>query len=139
MDRNEDRDFEDTADSPVTVEPHEYAGGDEVASIDDVLSALSEPTRRAALRALRDREVATVDELATAVAARTLETPPGAVEDDERERTSIELAHVHLPALAEHDLVEFDRRSSTVRYADPPRTLEAVLRLVEELEEAREG
>ena len=138
MDRDEDRDLEETVGSPATAEPHQV-GSDEVASIDDVLTALSEPKRRAALRALRDREVASVDELATAVAARTRETPPGAVDDEERERVSIELAHVHLPELADHDFVAFDRRSSTVRYADPPRNLEAVLRLVEELEEAREG
>ena len=139
MDRDEERDLEERMGGPTTGEGRPSVGTGGVASIDDVLSALSDPKRRAALRALRDSDVATVEELATTVAARTEETPRRAVDDEAYERTKVELTHVHLPALAEEGFVEFDPRSSTVRYGDPPRNLEAVLRLVEELEEARDG
>jgi DNA-binding transcriptional ArsR family regulator len=138
MDRDEEHDLEETAGTPVGERARQPVVGGGSVPIDDVLEAASDATRRAVLRELRDREVATVDELAAAVAARSLDADGGATEAA-RKRTSIELAHVHLPELADYGFVEFDRRTSTARYADPPRDLEAVLRLVEELQEAREG
>lgn len=137
MARDEERDPEERPGSRVAAEHHRPESPDGTAPIDDVLDAVSDSKRRAALRELWDREVVTVDELAAAVAARTADAA-GPVDDDAREKVSIELAHVHLPALADRGFVEFDRRTSTVTYGDPPRDLEAVLRLVEELEEARD-
>lgn len=137
MDGDEEHDLEETAGTPAAGEARRPGAFEGTVPIDDVLEAASDSTRRTVLRELRDREVATVDELATAVAARTRDVSDGQV-DEMRKKTSIELAHVHLPELAELGFVEFDRRTSTARYADPPRDLEAVLRLVEELEEARE-
>ena len=137
MDGDEEHDRGEAAGSPLYGEYGRQWTAEGAVSIDDVLEAVSDATRRAVLRELRDREVATVEELATAVADRTRETPDGPAEEAP-EKTSIELAHVHLPELAEHGFVEFDRRTSTARYGEPPRDLEAVLRLVEELEEARD-
>ncbi|WP_458190910.1 DUF7344 domain-containing protein [Haladaptatus sp. NG-WS-4] len=34
---------------------------------------------------------------------------------------SIELRHVHLPKLADHNLIEYDERSETIRYCDSDR------------------
>lgn len=114
------------------------AGPDDgVVSMDDVLEALADPTRRFVLHYLRDREVASVDELAREVAAREADTTPEAVSEAARERASLRLSHAHLAKLADLHLVEYDARSATVRYSDPPMRLEAVLRLLEQLEAGR--
>lgn len=44
----------------------------------------------------------------------------------ERAEIAIALEHTHLPMLADHDLIEYDRRSGAVRY-QPDRRVEAVL------------
>lgn len=110
---------------------------DDVVSIDDVLEAVADSTRRFVLQYLRDNEVASVDELARVVAAREADTTPDAVPEEAEERASLRLSHGHLVKLADLRLVEYDVRSATVRYSDPPRRLEAVLRLLEQLEAGR--
>ena len=110
---------------------------DGVVSMDDVLDALADPTRRFVLHYLRDQEVASVDELARQVAAREAETTPDAVAEEARERAALRLSHAHLTKLSDLHLVEYDARSATVRYSDPPMLLEAVLRLLEQLEAGR--
>lgn len=74
---------------------------------DRVLELLSGHRRRVVCRYMRDRPIATVEELATVVAEET-----GAPAD----RAGISLRHSDLPALSDAGVLEYDPRSATVRY-----------------------
>jgi hypothetical protein len=86
-------------------------------SADDVLAALAAEARRDTLRYFLEttERTATLDELASYVAGRV-----GGLSDDAREDTRLHLHHVHLPKLADVDLVDYDTQSSTVRYREHP-------------------
>ena len=103
-------------------------------AVDEALSALAHPTRRCVLYYLKDEEVADLEELGAVVAAMKSGTPPDDVPADERDRMAAELAHTHLPKLDEALFVEYDRRSQTVRYADPPAMHNMFLLLLSQFE-----
>ena len=103
-------------------------------AIDEALSALAHPTRRCVLYYLKDEEVADLEELGAAVAGMQTGTPPDEVPGDERDRVAAELAHTHLPKLDEALFIEYDRRSQTVRYADPPAMHNMFLLLLSQFE-----
>ena len=63
----------------------------------------------------RTREPITAEDLARVVAATLANKPIAAITDDERQTVHVELFHLHLPKLADHGLVEHDRRSGIVR------------------------
>lgn len=110
-----------------------------ITTFDEVAEAVTDPTRRFLLYRLRDLEVATVEELAREVAAREADADPEAVPEDALEAAKIELSHTHLPKLAASNIVEYDRRSATVRYADPPFLLETVISLFEQFDDVPDG
>lgn len=113
------------------------AGGDDAEGtppIDEALEALSHPTRRSALYALREREVATVDEVARAVVSERTEASSDDAPADRRDRVKSGLVHAHLPKLDRSAYVEYDRRGETVSYADPPEPLEGIVELLAETE-----
>lgn len=70
-------------------------------TLDDAMEALANSNRRRLLRELRN------DDPPGVIPVTSLETGPG-------ERSAIEMTHVHLPKLAEEDIVEWDRESGTV-------------------------
>ncbi|WP_227380681.1 DUF7344 domain-containing protein [Haladaptatus halobius] len=79
--------------------------------VDALLKVLADPCRRTVFSYLRtkDTDSATLDELA------------GYVQNNVEAITShhqaqIGLVHQHLPALADHRLIEYDTRSQTIRY-----------------------
>lgn len=107
-----------------------------IATLDEVLQALSHPRRRSILYYLQDCEVATVDELAEQIVAWETDSWPGKIAEDRRERVASDLIHNHLPKLADTQFVEYDPRSLTVAYTDPPLLLEQTLRLLAHLDRA---
>lgn len=110
-----------------------------IATLEVIFSCLTNPKRRFVLYYLQDREIVTVDELAEQVAGWETETPPAEVETEHRERIAEELVHTHLPRLADALFIEYDPRSNTIRYTDPPALLDEVLRLTAQLENDSKG
>jgi len=77
---------------------------------DAALRLLSAERRRAVLRSLDDRDgTLTVEHLVTALAPRRDSTV-----DDDRTELTIELRHVHLPPLAEENVIEYDPERGVV-------------------------
>jgi DNA-binding transcriptional ArsR family regulator len=98
-------------------QPDEDGTGEHTLGVDDVFTALAAMRRREVVYELGQRPegVATVDELVDRLLAReedTLAEPPV----NHRERVTAALLHNHLPRLDELGVVEFDRRSGTVRF-----------------------
>jgi DNA-binding transcriptional ArsR family regulator len=110
----------------------EIEGG--ITSVEEVFKSLLKPRRRFVLYSLRDEEVATVTELAQEIAAWENGIPPAHVDDDQQKRIATSLAHNHLPQMADSLFIEYDRRSNTARYSDPPVLLDEVLQLLDQLE-----
>ncbi|WP_440763690.1 DUF7344 domain-containing protein [Natronorubrum sp. DTA7] len=103
--------------------------------VDQLLSLLATHRRRHALYYLRELEVATVDELARLVTDEPSPLAESADLDDRIEETKLALRHVDLPKLTARDIVEYDRRSGTVRYRQPSARLTTLLDCCAELEE----
>lgn len=107
---------------------------DELFTVDDVLNCLANSRRRFVLYTLEQQDVVELDELAAEVAAREAATSPAEVSGDHRERVATQLVHTHLPKLAQAQFVEYDPRSQVIRYRDPPRLLQTLVRLLARLE-----
>lgn len=125
------------------VHPREHGGtakhrstisdGGKVA-IDDVLGILANANRRAVFYYLREHEVASVEELAHHIAAQCEASTSEESRDSEVEHVTLDLVHNTLPKLADSQFIEYDSRSQTVRYSQPPALLEAVLRFLARFE-----
>lgn len=102
--------------------------------LDEIFEALSHQHRRFILYYLRNHEVVSVDELARGIAAMEAECPPDAVSAHENERMVTRLVHTHLPKLEDARFIEYDRRSRTVRYTEPPTLLTKILSVLAEVE-----
>ena len=72
----------------------------------EIARHLAHPSRRHVLSLVSEKEPCSVDELATSVAARETDGPPG---DDQTHATAIELVHDHLPRLDDIGVIEYDR------------------------------
>ncbi|MDG5760820.1 hypothetical protein QA600_15900 [Natronococcus sp. A-GB1] len=131
--RSEDReDHATTAESDVELP----AVGGQRSSVDESLSLLSSRRRRDVLYCLSETEVASIESLATSIAAREVSVPAERVSPDDRERLLIDLYHTHLPKLADRGLIEYDQRSGTVRWSTVGDELETLLERCYELEAA---
>ncbi|SEP81462.1 DUF7344 domain-containing protein [Natrinema salaciae] len=75
--------------------------------VDAVCTILSDATRRSIVCYLREVESATARELAGQLASSDGHGADDAGHDSRR-TALVELVHVHLPRLAEHDIVEYD-------------------------------
>lgn len=115
----------------------EYGTGKDsgITSLDEIFECLRHPKRRFVLYHLRECEVLTVDELARQVAAWEGEVPPEEVEPDTRKRAATNLIHIHLPKLSDTMFIEYDQRSKTLRYTEPPELLDEVLNLIGQFED----
>lgn len=103
-------------------------------ALDVVLEGLSRECDRYILYALAESEVVEFDDLVDTVAGhRSGEPVPS---DEVREETRLLLHHARLPKLEGLGIVEYDERTSVVRYRDPPRHFEEFLDLTRELDEA---
>ncbi|UPV74021.1 hypothetical protein M0R89_15965 [Halorussus limi] len=97
-------------------------------SFDELFDLLAESRRRYALYTLIGTEdgLAEVDQLADEVAMWEGRTGDEPITDALRETIAEELREIHLPRLADADIVEYDERSDVVRYWRQP-TLEEYL------------
>lgn len=114
--------------------PHE-SGHADTQTLEAVFRTLADRRRRFTLQFLRERNgAATVDELAHHVAEweRDAATDSGPAETRKRVYTSLYLTV--LPALADLDLLTYDRQSGIVELGDLPVSLEANLSLAAEVE-----
>ncbi len=92
---------------------------DEGQSIDQVIGAIADERRRACLAVLGDRDGSVpVTDLAATVAARSRDVSLIEVSDDYHRQVLTDLVHAQLPALAEADLVDWDRDAGVVAAAD---------------------
>lgn len=115
--------------------PDEGVGTDGgVIALGEVLDCLTSSRRRHILYYLQEHEVVDVDELATQIASREGDIPPQEVTSDHHERIATSLVHTHLPKLADTELIEYDRRSNAIRYANSPSILDKILQLLAQLE-----
>lgn len=88
---------------------------------DRVLGCIAHETRRETVAVLRDRTAAVpVEELAAVVVARRDERPVADVPEADRTSVAAQLAHAHLPALADADLVDWTPGEETVAPTDHP-------------------
>ncbi|WIV67692.1 DUF7344 domain-containing protein [Natrialbaceae archaeon AArc-T1-2] len=88
-------------------------------SLDRVFDLLSDRRRRLVLYHLHDcaDDTATVDEITAYVASQEeSKTSP----QEHRQEIVMSLEHVHLPRLEDAAVLEYDRRSETVRYRQQP-------------------
>lgn len=101
-------------------------------SKDDALALLSRPRRRNVLYALLEADDESLDrtELVAILAAGRREKPPSAVEERVHRTIEQSLDHHHLPKLAAHDVVEYDRDSGHVELAATSEDVVPLLRFV---------
>lgn len=102
---------------------------DAAAELDAAFGVLADVHRRYALNYLRDRESATLDEVATVVAGwlGTRDDPTGVVTPRHRDSVRTALHHVHLPRLAAAGFVSYDADSGDVTLESLPEFVETVL------------
>lgn len=94
--------------------------------LDTYLTLVSDKRRRGVVRRLRDRPdgEATVEDLVDHLYGN--ESDLSTEECPHRERISIQLIHNHLPKLADHGVIRYDRERGVVRYRSDER-IETVL------------
>lgn len=94
--------------------------------LDACLRLIGDRRRRRMLRYMRSSqtEVATVEELIDELAESQEEQQ--FEEETKRKRLAVQLAHTHLPVLADEGVVAYDRDDGTVRYQENER-IESVL------------
>lgn len=102
--------------------------------IERILLALSEPRRRYLLYYLQREGEPYIDQVARIIAACERDCDPSAVPEESTARVRQDLYHVHLPKLAEEDLVDYDRRSGAMAFQQPPSELSAFLELTSSME-----
>lgn len=114
--------------------PHNSPGAEEPpddsdALVDATFAALCDPRRRHALYHLRERESATLDELATVLAGwlNAREDGEGVATPEDRERVRIGLHHGQLPKLSAAGFVRYDADSGEVALADLPEFVEVAI------------
>lgn len=103
-------------DALTEIDPDELDPDATVPAPDDLLSTLADPMRRRLVWYLVDREesTTTVEEV-TDVLLGWGTSEFDVVGPDERERVTLALRHVHLPKLADCDLIDYDLDEGTIQ------------------------
>lgn len=105
--------------------------------LDRILEGLARPRRRRVLYALAEEQPQEIEELTAAVVEYETDGEPA---DADREAVEAMLYHNALPKLATLGLVDYDPRSGSVCFRNPPPELEEFLILCRELDtETGEG
>ena len=110
------------------------AGDGKIQLIEAIFRSLSAQRRRYVLYELRANELCDLEVLATTVTAQTRDVPLGEVDPEDVESTKAQLLHADIPLLADAGFVEYDPRSETLRYSDPPPLLDTVLQLCADID-----
>ena len=97
--------------------------------LDVVFDALTERRRRDLLYFLSEKEIATLSELVNEM----VRWGPYS-RNATREDLELRLYHTDLPKLVKAGLIEYDRRTSTILFRDPPEGLETMLECAADLE-----
>ena len=104
---------------------------------DRIFAALANNRRRYALYAIVEHDgPVSVHDLATTVAAWEARRTIPIVDSEQYDSVVLSLQHVHLPALANADLIVYDRAQEQVTLAELPIRLDALLDAVANLEVA---
>ncbi|WP_290811920.1 hypothetical protein [Halovivax sp.] len=103
-------------------------------TLEAIFRTMTSRRRRHILYELRATEVSDVETLATAAAAAERGVSRDAVTDEERDRMRTQVVHADVPLLEEAGCVEYDARSETVRYANPPAALDPLLGICAEID-----
>lgn len=104
-------------------------GGDR--RLDRILEGVARPRCRRVLYCLAEDEPLSLDEVTARIAEH--ETGPNPA-TEQHGAVKTDLYHHVLPKLADLKLIEYDLRSETVRFQDPPSELEEFLRLCRQLD-----
>lgn len=94
-----------------------------------ILISLQDTHRRYLLYYLQKEDPCNLDEAAGRVAAWDYECDPADVTAKTHDRTKAELYHIHLPKLADMNIIDYDERSGAIRLRDPPDKLDDFLAL----------
>lgn len=111
--------------------PAHALAGDGGSDIDRFFKALADERRRRTLIYLQQHESVSLEDLATFLAQQEGIDP----DSEAFQRLHVELAHLHLPKLADHGLLSFDERSKMVGHESLPTAVEDILALAAGLEE----
>lgn len=103
-------------------------------ALDRVLESLSREYDRCILYYLMDHEPADFEELVNEVVVLETDESAAVAPEEVCQEIRMRLYHKRLPKLADLGLIEYDERSGTVRYRNPPPNLEEFLHLARELE-----
>ncbi|MEF8799478.1 MAG: hypothetical protein V5A56_00360 [Halolamina sp.] len=104
---------------------------------DLLFDLLQNNRRRAVLRTLDEEGELTLSELAEMIAAEENDAHPSGVSESARRSVYISLYQRHVPKLAEHGIVDYDRDESTVALREPASQLLAHIYLDEESGESQ--
>lgn len=107
--------------------------------LNSLLEILASHRRRDVLYYLRNREVAGIDELTRYLVEESSETPNETDVDERLERMKATVVHTDLPKLRDTGVIEYDSRTGTIRYRQPPKELQILLRVCSGLEEPSTG
>lgn len=103
---------------------------------DLLFDLLQNNRRRAALRILDEEGELTLAELAERIAAEENDVPLSEASENARRSVYISLYQRHVPKLAEHGVVDYDREESTVALREPASQLLAHIYLDEDTRES---
>lgn len=104
----------------------------------DLLHNLSDPRRRYVLYLLLENEQANVENLSLQIAAWENDVSVSAVSAADHRAVRVGLVHNHLPRLAEHDVIEYDRRSGDLVRGDRFESIRPVVEQVRAIDEQGE-
>lgn len=94
---------------------------------DDLFAVLADQRRRDALYLLQEEVEASLADVTEHIAAWERECAVDDVPADARADVKLALYHNHLPRLRESGVIDYDARSETAVYQDPPPLVEACL------------
>lgn len=97
--------------------------------LERILIGLEHPRRRYLLYYLDERKHAHIAEAAQYIAACERTCDLNDIPAEHHENVKIDLFHVHLPKLADLELIEYDSRNGDIRFREPPDHLPKFIRL----------
>lgn len=112
---------------------------DTLQRLDVILRTLTHQRRRFALYLLQEEGIVELKELARQVAAWEAEKSPEEITEKELQELLNDFHHNHLPMFRDALLIEYDQRSETIRYRDPPLILPKLLDLLATIEHSGES